>query len=331
MVSHTASGDWQSFELRMRRRRAERLALRADVAADAGYPDDARLCLEEARVLAPELPHLAAIEAKLSRPPRQPVARRLKWAIVTAACLIAFVSGVGTMRTIPAGTGTPAISRVTRPAEAAAVTRPVADSADSDDAAPVRTAGIAAIPERAPSARRLEPLPVVPKVAPAVRPVPAEPRAFTAVNGLPAASIPPPLAMAPVAVPVPAPEIVPAVPAPASPPSEPPQESVVRSVLSRYASAYSALDADAAQRVWPGVNRAALSRAFDSLASQQISLGDCRIDVAASNARARCAGSATWSPKVGGGSTRTEARNWTFELAREASGWQIVSARVQNR
>lgn len=105
----------------------------------------------------------------------------------------------------------------------------------------------------------------------------------------------------------------------------------MRSVLSRYASAYSALDADAAQRVWPRVNRAALSRAFDSLASQQISLGDCRIDVAAASARAQCAGSATWAPKVGGGGTRTEGRNWTFELAREGGGWQIVSARVQNR
>jgi hypothetical protein len=105
----------------------------------------------------------------------------------------------------------------------------------------------------------------------------------------------------------------------------------VRSVLSRYASAYSTLDAAAAHRVWPGVNRAALARAFDSLASQQISLGDCRIDVAATNARARCAGSATWAPKVGGGEARTEARDWTFELARAANGWQIVSARVQNR
>jgi hypothetical protein len=106
---------------------------------------------------------------------------------------------------------------------------------------------------------------------------------------------------------------------------------VVRFVLSRYASAYNALDADAAQRVWPRVNRDALRRAFDSLASQQISLGDCRIDVAASSAQARCAGTATWAPKVGGGGTRTEARDWTFELARAASGWQIVSARVQNR
>jgi hypothetical protein len=139
----------------------------------------------------------------------------------------------------------------------------------------------------------------------------------------------------PSAVTAPAAEVaaLPAAPPPATTPpaAEPSQESVVRSVLNRYASAYSALDAAAAQRVWPGVNRAALSRAFEGLASQEIALGDCRIDVAAANAQARCAGTATWSPKVGGGGARTEARDWTFELARAGSGWQIVSARVQNR
>jgi len=109
------------------------------------------------------------------------------------------------------------------------------------------------------------------------------------------------------------------------------QEPAVRSVLNGYAAAYSALDADAAQRVWPGVNRAALSRAFDSLASQRISLNDCRVQVSAASATARCAGTATWSPKIGGGGTHSEARLWTFDLARTGDRWQIVSARVQNR
>lgn len=104
----------------------------------------------------------------------------------------------------------------------------------------------------------------------------------------------------------------------------------MRTVLGRYASAYNALDVDAATRVWPGVNRGALARAFDGLASQQVSLGDCRIDVAGAKAQARCAGRATWTPKIGSG-TRTESRSWTFELARAGNDWQIVSARVQNR
>src|SRR4029078_10780277 len=67
MVSHTATGEWQSFEGRMRRRRAERLALRADVGADAGCIDEAREALAEARRLAPTLPDLDRIEHKLDR------------------------------------------------------------------------------------------------------------------------------------------------------------------------------------------------------------------------------------------------------------------------
>lgn len=114
------------------------------------------------------------------------------------------------------------------------------------------------------------------------------------------------------------------------PSPEPPQEPLVRGVLTRYASAFNALDAAAAQRVWPRVNRAALSRAFEGLASQHIALADCRIDVVAASATAQCGGTATWAPKVGGG-TRTEARDWRFELTRGQSGWQIVNAIVQNR
>jgi len=116
-------------------------------------------------------------------------------------------------------------------------------------------------------------------------------------------------------------------------PPEPivPQDALVRSALDRYASAYSSLDADAAQRVWPGVNRGALSRAFDGLASQRVSLGSCDIDVAGATAHARCAGSTTWQPKVGSGGRRTDRHTWTFDLARAGSGWQIVNASVQNR
>jgi hypothetical protein len=111
---------------------------------------------------------------------------------------------------------------------------------------------------------------------------------------------------------------------------EPPQDALVRGTLESYAAAYSRLDADAAQRVWPVVNVDALSRAFDTLASQRVSLGDCRIQVDGTSAQARCAGTATWTPKVGGGE-HTDERNWTFELSKANGRWEIVSARVQNR
>jgi hypothetical protein len=107
-------------------------------------------------------------------------------------------------------------------------------------------------------------------------------------------------------------------------------DAAVRGVLNRYAFAYSHLDAGAAQEVWPAVNRSALSRAFDGLASQHVSLDRCAIDFRGATAQATCAGSTTWSPKVGNGGTRTEARNWTFQLAKAGPDWQIVSARVQN-
>jgi hypothetical protein len=109
------------------------------------------------------------------------------------------------------------------------------------------------------------------------------------------------------------------------------EDVAVQGVLNRYASAYSRLDASAAQEVWPAVNRSALEHAFDGLASQRLLLDHCNVVVQGVTARATCAGSTTWSPKIGNSSRRTEARNWTFQLAKAGSAWQIVSARVQNR
>jgi hypothetical protein len=125
----------------------------------------------------------------------------------------------------------------------------------------------------------------------------------------------------------------PGAPASAAPPPAEPAvtRAAVRTVLDRYAAAYSDLDADAAHRVWPGVNRDALARAFGTLASQRVSLGDCSIDVTGARARARCAGSTTWRPKIGDASARTDARTFTFELSRAGADWTIVTARVQNR
>jgi tRNA uridine 5-carboxymethylaminomethyl modification enzyme len=48
-TSHISTAEWQSFELRMRHRRAQRCLLRAEVALEAGFPGDARAALDEAR------------------------------------------------------------------------------------------------------------------------------------------------------------------------------------------------------------------------------------------------------------------------------------------
>jgi hypothetical protein len=102
----------------------------------------------------------------------------------------------------------------------------------------------------------------------------------------------------------------------------------VRAVLSRYEAAYSDLDASAAARLYPSIDRKALSRAFDALASQQILFEDCRIQVANATARATCAGTASWTPKVGTG-FRQQARKWQFDLKQISGTWQIGNVQIQ--
>jgi hypothetical protein len=103
----------------------------------------------------------------------------------------------------------------------------------------------------------------------------------------------------------------------------------VLATLRRYESAYSALDARAVRTVWPTVNQGALSRAFESLASQNIRLGNCAVTVRAPTARAVCAGTATWVPRIGGGKQREDRRTWTFSLAQRDQSWSIVSAEMR--
>jgi hypothetical protein len=70
---HTSTGEWQRFEARMRRRRAERCLLRAAAALDADVPDCARAVLAEARALAPDHPDLQEVTGRLQsslEPPR---------------------------------------------------------------------------------------------------------------------------------------------------------------------------------------------------------------------------------------------------------------------
>jgi hypothetical protein len=102
----------------------------------------------------------------------------------------------------------------------------------------------------------------------------------------------------------------------------------VRAVLSRYERAYSQLDAASAAALYPAIDRKALARAFGSLSSQQVLFDDCRIQVEQSSARATCAGTASWTPKVGGG-PRDQARQWQFDLRQVSGDWQIGAVKVQ--
>ncbi|MEO5894941.1 MAG: hypothetical protein ABIS06_04515 [Vicinamibacterales bacterium] len=122
----------------------------------------------------------------------------------------------------------------------------------------------------------------------------------------------------------PSPSLLP--PAPESAPTPAVDETArVRSLLSRYEAAYTGLDANAAQLIWPGVDSRSLARAFQGLESQRVSLGHCALAIDGATARADCDGSATWTPKIGGGS-RTESRHWRFELQNHDGAWQILTA-----
>ena len=101
---------------------------------------------------------------------------------------------------------------------------------------------------------------------------------------------------------------------------------MIRSLLDQYRQAYSSLDADAVAGVWPSVNVRSLTRAFGQLESQRFEFTDCRIDLSAARAQATCSGRASFVPKIGGRTTRTENREWAFVLERLNDGWIISRA-----
>jgi hypothetical protein len=123
--------------------------------------------------------------------------------------------------------------------------------------------------------------------------------------------------------------------APARAPAEPPravdvdEASLVRDVLRRYQTAYDRLDASLAHDVWPGVNQAALARAFGDLESQSITFNTCDVRLRADTAAAMCTGSARYTPKVGNREARVEPRVWNFTLRKRTNGWLIETARAE--
>jgi hypothetical protein len=149
------------------------------------------------------------------------------------------------------------------------------------------------------------------------------------------ASVAAPIAPSP-ASPSAAPTSAPA-PAPTAPPSEavvPPRPPIderilVTQAIQRYRSAYERLDASSAQAVWPKVNRAALARAFDALASQAITFDNCDVRLQAPNAAtAICRGYVSYVPRVGSREPRIESRVWDFSLRKGGTEWTIDTARV---
>jgi hypothetical protein len=360
--SHVATTEWQSFEIRMRKRRAERCLLRADVALDAGFIEDAHEAAAEARSLDPEAPRLVEVEQRIAEAAAAvtTVARRRRRRMLGSAAAVAFVLLGGSMvfkRASVEIEPTPANATPNVVAEdRSQAPAPAPEPADTGFLT-VATEQVVAR-EVTPRLQTLESEeirpPAPPIAAPEVLDTPVH--ALAATSGAELPRIPEPerldtavSALGSVgATPVPAlkafntarvdslPE--PPVAALNTPPSaavDAPTGGVdedqgVRTVLAQYESAYSSLDATAAGAVYPAIDRRALSRAFEGLAAQRVSLGDCDVRVIGAAAHAECVGNATWTPKIGGGS-HTQPRLWQFDLRRTDTGWHITRATARNQ
>jgi len=97
----------------------------------------------------------------------------------------------------------------------------------------------------------------------------------------------------------------------------------VRQALRQYERAYEDLDVVAAARIWPSVDRRALSRAFGTIRSQGLSFENCEIQVSVNSATARCRGAIRFVPKVGSRIPITAQQEWLFRMQKRDTSWQI--------
>jgi len=126
-----------------------------------------------------------------------------------------------------------------------------------------------------------------------------------------------------------------------APPPEPPPTTVkpaeavapaaltdrqaIQVVLGQYQAALSRLDANGVRAIWPGMNAAALERAFGQMERQAVTFSGCSVAVIGVGATARCQGSASYVPKVGNRTERIDHRQWQIDLRKTGDNWRIVA------
>lgn len=98
----------------------------------------------------------------------------------------------------------------------------------------------------------------------------------------------------------------------------------VRAVVDAYKSAYDRLDPAAAAALWPGVDTAALSRAFGALSSQRVTLDHCEIGILGVLSSARCSGAVEYVRRGGDATLQRRPMSWVFALTQTAGQWQIT-------
>ena len=120
-------------------------------------------------------------------------------------------------------------------------------------------------------------------------------------------------------------------PAPAPPPpasAEARETAAVESLIEQYRRAFSTLNSGVSD-FWPGVNARALDKAFNELESQSFDFDTCNVQLKGTHAEATCTGRATFVPRVGNKTPRTQSRQWSFRFVRTANRWIIDT--VQSR
>jgi hypothetical protein len=341
MGSHTDAPAWQGFEARMRERRAARLRQQAKkrwrrVATASGFLA-AMTIVGGGAWFFPQFPLNLVPEASPSpvpspaerapEPPStpEPETERLATTEIPTAPLASYSlappNAIGDIVSVVPRT---AVQALITPAPS---TAPV-DRGNRDDrkaGAPERVATLAR--DVPPVAPRIQPNPPVAEVEPEVpkaEPSRAETDAAPAsVDRTEIPAEPAVVPAAPVAEP-PAPEPAPA-PVPARARSF--DSAAVREVVEQYRRAYERLDAKAAASIWPTVDVAALSRAFNGLSSQHLEYERCVVSGSGDQATVWCKGRAAYAPKVG--QPWSAPREWLFQVRRDAEVWRIASTETK--
>lgn len=343
---------WIGFEERIGQRRFYALIGTVRAAVSTGDFLSAQAALEEARLLRPKDPGLRELELQvvaIAPPARGPrYWSRVGSAVILLAVGVSMIVGLDAfrrMRSLASGGDefTLPIAVPARLPMRAAIGPLDAPSLDFSEPQPVPVIATAAEADIArPPFRALDDAPALPvlrsrrpdAVIPPRETFEMDRAATDAALDVPSstvASLPPDPSKDEAPLPsasLPSPPVTP-VAAVAAPLVTVTERSRVAEVLRRYAHAYGALDARAARAVWPTVDERALARAFESLLSQQVSLGDCQIDVRGEVANALCEGEAQYVGKVGSGEPRVEPRSWRFELRRDGDGWTIAHAEAR--
>lgn len=337
---------WARFEQRARDRRIEKRLAAAQAALRARRFAECRAALNELAELNPAHPDLERLTLQLDR--IETSQRPRLGAFAAAAAVFAAV----TLAASWVGNSRPRqLPPIVEMAAVATVPETLLAARDITVDLPVATMGEPAIattfepeiplPEVVAAPTDAATPALAPPVAAAVRPpeppVPVPATVPTDLS-LPASSAIEPLDVPP---PAPAPQRVapPPLAAPASASSRPVEvapatpvaddAAQVRAVLQKYQAAYDRLDASLVHEVWPGVNQAALARAFDGLQSQTLTFRTCDVQLRGAVATVLCTGSTRYVPKIGSREPHVEPLAWTFTLRKRANdNWQIESARA---